>query len=159
MNKDELLQKIRAAHQELLAVLESVPAERRDEAGLAGGWSVKDSLVHITFWQGQMVMTLFQLRAGTTLSAMHFTNRTVDEINADWLLKGKSRAWEYAWNDFIGLGKQMERRINEFNDAELNNPRLNPKLEGKPLWEWIADDTYGHEDEHREAILAWLRRG
>lgn len=158
MKKDELLQKIRATHQELLDVFEGVPAERRDEPGLAGGWSVKDSLVHITFWQGQMVMTLFQLRAGTSLSAVHFTNRSVDEINADWLLKGKTRAWENAWNDYLGLGKQMERRISEFDDAELNNSRLHPKLEGKPLWEWIADDTYHHEDEHRVAILAWLQR-
>ena len=158
MKKDELLEKNRAARQALLAVLESVPAARREEPSLEGGWSVKDSLVHITFWQGQMVMTLFQLRAGAPLSAVHFTPRSVDEINADWLAKGKTRAWDMAWADYLGLGKQMERRINEFDDRELNNPRLNPKLEGKPLWDWIANDTFRHEDEHRETILAWLQR-
>lgn len=156
MNKDECLQKIRASRLALLAVLESVPEDRRDEAGLAGGWSVKDSLVHLTYWEGHLVTMLFQLRSGAPLSTVHFSNRSVDEINADWFTKGKVRDWEMAWSDFNGLEKQIVRRIDAFTDRELNNPRLNPKLDGKPLWEWIASDTFQHEDEHLEVIQAWL---
>jgi hypothetical protein len=158
MKKDECLQKIRASRQALVAVLESVPEERRTEPGLAGGWSVKDSLVHLTYWEGHLVTMLFQLRAGAPLGTVHFSNRSVDEINADWFEKGKNRAWEMAWSDFNGLAKQIERRISDFDERELNNLRLNPKLDGKPLWEWIANDTFLHEDEHREAIQAWLGR-
>jgi len=159
MNKPELLAKISAARQALVTVLENVPPARRAEPVLAGGWSVKDCLVHINFWEGQLVTLLYQLRNGAPLSAAHFSGRAVDEINAEWFEKGKSRSWEMAWSDFNGLGKQIARRVSEFDERELNNPRLNPKLRGRPLWQWIENDTYGHEDEHREAIEAWLRGG
>lgn len=158
MKKDVCLEKIRASRQALVTVLESVPVERREEAGLAGGWSVKDSLVHLTFWEGQLVTMLFQLRSGAPPSTVHFSGRSVDEINADWLAKSKTRAWEMAWSDFTGLAKQLERRIGDFEDRELNNSRFNPKLKGRPLIDWIISDTYEHEDEHREAIQAWLSR-
>ena len=75
MNKSECLQKIQSARQALTAVLESVPVERRAEPGLDGGWSVKDSLVHLTYWEGQLVMMLYQLRAGAPLTSLHFSAR------------------------------------------------------------------------------------
>ena len=157
MNKDELLDAIRAARKAMVETIELIPAERRGEPGLAGGWSVKDSIVHINYWEGQLVTMLYQLRAGAVPTTVHFTDKTVDEINASWFAQGKTRSWDMAWADFNGLGGQILRRVGEFKDRELNDPTFHPKLEGIPLYEWIGNDSYGHENEHRAAIEAWLK--
>jgi len=157
MTQIELLEKIRLSRQSLVAVLETVPFERRDEPGVSGEWSVKDILVHLTYWEGQLVTLLFQLRSGAPPSTVHFGTRDVEEVNAAWFQQGRSRLWEMAWRDFTGLGTQLPRRVQEFNDAELNSTRFHPKLKGQPLSEWIASDSYEHEDEHRAAIEHWLK--
>jgi hypothetical protein len=158
MTKTELLENIRASRQKLVEVFEAVPIERRDEPGVTGDWSAKDILVHLTYWEGQLVTLLFQLRSGTAPNTLHFSGRNVDEINAAWRAQGRSRAWEAAWSDFSGLGTQLPRRVGQFSDEELNNPRLHARLRGRPLSDWIASDSYEHEDEHRAAIEAWLSR-
>jgi hypothetical protein len=158
MTKNELLDRIRVSREALLKTLESVPPERRDEPGVSGDWTVKDILVHLTYWEGQLVTLLYQLRNGAPPATIHFSGKNVDQVNADWFQQGRSRAWEAAWSDFAGLGKQLPRRVGEFSDAELSSPRFHPRLRGQPLAAWIASDSYEHEDEHRAAIEAWLNR-
>lgn len=157
MKKADLLEKIRASRQALLETLEKVPDERRAEPGLAGGWSVKDTLVHLTYWEGQLVTLLFQLRSGSQPTTLHFSGRDVDEINAAWFEQGQGRAWEQAWSDFQGLGIQLPRRVAAFNDEELNQAGTFKRLGTRPLWDWIVGDSSDHEDEHRAAIEAWLK--
>lgn len=158
MTKTELLEKIRISRAALLETIEKVPVERRDEPGVSGDWSVKDILVHLTGWEGQLVTLLYQLRSGAPLTAVHFSGKDVESVNAGWFKQGRARSWEAAWQDLLGLGTQIPRRVNEFSDAELNSVKLNPKLRGKALWEWIAADSFEHEDEHRAAIEAWLKK-
>jgi uncharacterized damage-inducible protein DinB len=157
MTKNELLEKIRASREALRAVLESVPPERRDEPGVSGGWSVKDILVHLTYWEGQLVTMLFQLRSGAAPTTVQFGAKDVEQINAAWFEQGRSRAWDLAWRDFISLGTQLPRRVAEFSDAELTTAKFHPKLKGLALTAWIASDSYEHEDEHRSAIEQWLK--
>ena len=113
--------------------------------------------MHLNFWGGQLVTLLYQLRTGAPLTTISVaSNLDVEAINRHWFEQGKDRPWELVWTDFNGLHNQTLRRVAEFNDAELNNPRLHPKLRGKPLWRWIAADTYEHDAEHTRAIRAWL---
>ena len=72
MTRDELISRIIAGRKALLDVLEQIPAEKRDLAGAMGDWSVKDTIVHINYWGGQLVTLLYQVRNGlpvTTISA------------------------------------------------------------------------------------------
>ncbi len=153
----DLLARIRAARADLLAVLDQAPPEKRDLPATLGEWSLKDTLAHLNFWGGQLVTLLYQLRAGAPLTTLSVNPALdVDAQNRRWFEQGKDRPWELVWTDFIGLHNQMLRRVAEFSDAELNNPRLHPKLRGKPLWQWIEADTYDHDAEHAAAIRAWL---
>jgi hypothetical protein len=157
MTKTELLESMRASRDALVKILESVPPERRDEPGVSGDWSVKDILVHLTYWEGQLVTLLFQLRSGAAPATVHFGGKDVDAINTAWFQQGRARAWEAAWRDFIGLGTQLPRRVDEFSQAELTTVKFHPKLKGLPLTQWIASDSFEHEDEHRAAIENWLK--
>jgi hypothetical protein len=52
--------------------------------------------------------------------------------------------------------KQTIRRVSEFNDQDLNDLKRFPWLKETPLWQWIANDSYAHEEEHADAIREWL---
>jgi hypothetical protein len=157
VSQEELLEKIRASRQSLLAVLERIPPAERELPGACGEWSVKDAIVHLNYWEGETVTMLYQLRQRAPLSTVHFTHPVVDEVNQRWHLLGKDRSWERAWADFQGIHAQMLRRVASFSEGELNRPDLHPKLEKTPLWHWIARDTYQHEDEHSAILEAWLK--
>lgn len=157
MSKNELLQKIRATRQALLEVLERIPLAEREIPGVCGEWSLKDMIVHLNYWEGETVTMFYQLRHGAPLTTIHFTHPVVDEVNQRWYLLGKDRPWERAWNDFQGIHAQMLRRVETFSEDELNRLDLHPKLGKMPLWQWIARDTYQHEEEHIAVLEAWLK--
>ena len=159
MSKDELLRKIKDSRLALLDTLAKVPPERVSEPALAGDWSVKDVVVHLNYWEGQLITMLFQLRSGTAPATAHFSGKAVDELNAAWFLQGKGRSWEMAWSDFNAIPTQLLRRAAAFTEADLNRPAFHPRLGKRPLWDWIAGGTYLHEDEHRAAIERWLAQG
>ncbi len=157
MKKDELLSKIQSTRQELVDLLTTIPADKRETSGTVGEWSVKDVVVHMNYWGAMLVTMLYQLRLGAPLTTLHFDPKLdVEAVNRRWYEMGKDRSWDLAWNDFLGLHRQILRRVAEFTEQELNDPHLNPKLRKRPLWEWIQADTYGHDEEHLAAIRAWL---
>jgi len=53
--KEQALDEIARVWQEFQEILKRVPPERVDEPGLAGQWSVKDIVGHITTWEGEMM--------------------------------------------------------------------------------------------------------
>lgn len=59
-------------------------------------------------------------------------------------------------NDFRGVRKQTIRRVGEFPEQDLNDAGRFAWSGGRPLWEWIAGDSYEHESEHQAEIRAWL---
>ncbi len=155
MKLTEVLSKVEAGRKAWVDLLESVPVERRDEPGACGEWTLKDVLVHMNYWQAHLVTMLFNVRQGGTVKTVN-SEEEVQENNRRWHEQGKDRLWELAWADSEGLHRQILRRVKEFNDEELNRSNLHPALGKKPLWQWIEQDTWGHEEEHAELIRQWL---
>ena len=87
-----------------------------------------------------------------------FCEESVDEVNARWQAASQERSLDIIWQDFLGVRKQTIRRANEFTNQELNNPKLFPWQRDMPLWEWIANDSFGHDEEHGGQIAEWLER-
>jgi hypothetical protein len=150
MRKSELLEKIEAGRRSWVDLLNSIPEDRRAEPGACGEWSVKDVLVHMNFWQANLVTTLFTLRQGGTPRTVN-SEAEVQENNTRWYEQGQDRPWELAWADSEGLHRQILRRVAEFSDEELNQV-----LQGKPLWERVGNDTWGHVEEHSASIQKWI---
>ena len=60
MERDDLLAEVERGWQEWQSLLATLTAERMQEPGLANGWSVKDAIAHIAFyekWVGDFVRT------------------------------------------------------------------------------------------------------
>lgn len=157
MEKSELLETLEDSHQELVEMLEDLPESMLQAPGVMGDWSIKDILAHLTQWEGQIVTLLFQAKQGMAQpSTAHFSEDSVDKLNARWHQQGQGRSLEMVWSDFVGVRKQVLRRVNEFSDLDLQDPQRYPWLNGQPLYMWIFSDTIEHEEEHGDAIREWL---
>jgi hypothetical protein len=155
MTKDEILDALEDQRESLLDAIEGLPDLILLEPGVTGEWSIKDILAHLSAWEAELVKLLWQARHGQSPTGVYTGGVPVDEINAVWSQAAQSRPWERVFDDFISVRKQTIRRVEPFSDAELNDAQRWPWLKGHPLWEWIANDSFGHEEEHVAQIRTW----
>ncbi len=159
MDKTELLEALEGNRQEMIEMLEDLPDETLLQPGVVGEWSIKDILAHLTYWEGQAVTLLFQAQRGMAQpTTVHFGKESVDEVNRRWYEAGKERPLDRVWEDWVGVRKQLIRRVTDLTDKDLNDPQRFPWLEGQPLSQWILNDSVEHEEEHADQIREWLDR-
>jgi len=155
MKKDKLISALTDGRQEFLNLLEDVSTEEMDIPGVLNQWSLKDLLVHLTRWEAELVKLLWQAKQGNKPTTVHFNPIGIDAINELWYQESKPRQMDMVWQDFVAVRQQTVRRVKEFGEDELNDQHHYPWLESKPLWQWIADDSFEHEAEHAADIQAW----
>lgn len=153
MTKDELINNLEKSREGFLELIEDLDDEAFTENFTQDGWSIKDILAHLARWEAELVKLLWQLRQGQRPTTAHFMGDTVDEINAHWKEDDRSRPLERILADFHGVRNQTIRRLDAFSDRELDDPKRYPWLNEKPLWEWVAEDSYEHEAEHTASVL------
>lgn len=157
MTKDEILEALENERENLLEVIDGMTPEEMEQPGPGGEWSVKDILIHLSAWEAELVKLLWQAKQGQRPSTVHFSNIDVDTLNREWHLAYKDRPLERVLPDFDAVRKQTIRRVESFSDKDLNDIQRFPWLEKIPLWEWIANDSFGHEAEHTTQIQARQR--
>lgn len=158
MNQDELLDALEDQREDFLEAIDDLPPELLQDTGVIDDWSVKDIIAHLSAWEAELVKLLWQLKQGQSPSSIHFTGPGVDAQNAEWLEAYRSRPLERVLEDFAAVRKQTARRVEEFTHAELTDPGRYPALNNRPLWEWIAGDSFEHEAEHAAQIREWRGR-
>jgi uncharacterized damage-inducible protein DinB len=155
MTQDEIFDALEDEREKLLEAIDGLDDERLNEPGVAGDWSVKDMLYHLSMWEAELVKLLWQAAQGDAPTTIHFGKIDVDQVNARWYAQGKERLLQQVLDDLQAVRKQTTRRLERFRDADLNNPQRYPWLKNHPLWVWIAEDSFKHEAEHTAQILAW----
>jgi hypothetical protein len=140
------------------ALLQDIGEDHMTQQGVAGEWSIKDIVAHLTAWRRRTV--------GRFQAALHHEPtpppfwpahlQTDDEINA----------WIYAANRYRPLAEvlresrdvfdQLADTFDAFPEAELLDPTRFLWLEGEPL---TAAALFGHfHEEHEPDMRAWLDR-
>ena len=155
MTKDEILDALEDERENLIDAIEGLSDEDMLESGVVGDWSIKDILAHLSAWEAELVKLLWQARQGQPPSGIYASGVPVDEINVVWSQAARSRPLERVMDDFISVRKQTVRRVEPFLDTDLTDPQRWPWLNGHPLWEWIATDSFQHEAEHAAQIKEW----
>jgi hypothetical protein len=158
MTKDEILNALEDEREKFLDTIENLSDEAMQEPGVVGEWSVKDILFHLSMWEGEMVRMLWQAIQGQTPTTRQFTQVSVDETNAAWQQNSQTRPLENVLQDYHAVRQQTFRRVMPFTDQDLNDPQRFPWLKGRPLWEWIASDSFEHEEEHAVEIIDWRKQ-
>lgn len=155
MNQQDLIEGLEKGRQEFLTSIEGLTDEQMTEAGVAGAWSVKDILAHMSRWEAELISLLFQAQQGRQPVTAQFSAEPVDELNARWYKDTKDRPLDRVLNDFRAVRQQTIKRIQAFSDKDLTDLKRFSWLGGKPLAEWITSDTVEHEAEHAVRIREW----
>jgi hypothetical protein len=157
MNKTELLEVLQDSRQEQVDLLEGLPDEMMLIPLEPGGWTIKDILAHLTYWEGQTVTLLFQASRGVKKpTTVHFGSETGEELNQRWHAASQERSLEIIWQDWLGVRKQLIRRAGDMSEKDLTDPTRFDWMQGKPLAELIYSDAVDHEEKHADYIRAWL---
>jgi hypothetical protein len=159
MTKEEIITKLSASRENFLAAIQGLSDPDLTTKTVAGQWTVKDIMAHLTRWEAELVKLLWQARNNVKPTTIHFDLPPVDEINAKWYLESRESALHMVWSDFHGVRAQTVRRVKKFSSVELNDPQQYPWLDSNPLWQWIATDSFEHESEHEAQIRTWRRKG
>jgi hypothetical protein len=156
VKKNEVLEALEREREGFLDLIDGLPEQDMQQPGVAGDWSIKDILVHLCRWEAELVKLLWQAHQGQVPTTVQVGGLDVETVNARWYRESRDRPLERALEDFHTVRNQTLRRVESFSEKDLNDARRYPWLDGKPLWEWIEADSFGHEAEHAAEIRLWL---
>lgn len=150
MNREKVLKQLDAAWTALKASYAGLPEEALLEAGVAGEWSVRDILVHITTWEEEAIAHLPAIAAGGRAPRYSVTYGGLDAFNA--LRMEQKRTLALA---------DVLRQLDETHQWLLDYVQSAPDELFASGTRWrrrLYLDTYHHYPLHTEAILAWRGR-
>lgn len=154
MNERVFRQKLGDGRAEWEAFLATIPAERMEMPGLAEGWTIKDVIAHVTWFEREMVQVI-EARAlvgsGLWLLPTDERNRAIYEQNherplANVLAEAKS------------IGTQLLTLAQTLSEEELNQADRFKEMPTEWIpWQLIADNSFTHYPDHIADIEAWLQ--
>jgi hypothetical protein len=155
-NKAGLLDRIQVEHHRLEILLAQLDENQMVQPGVAGSWSVKDILAHITAWEQHMLQCLHETLQGLTpvlpanKHALHHWNVRIYEENQFKPLAEVQAAFQQS-------SQEVFKKIEATSEEELLREIQGAWPEG-PLWQGIADNTCAHYKEHAASIRAWIKK-
>jgi hypothetical protein len=159
LSKKQLLAEMQSEQAAWLALLDEIGEENMTQPEVAGGWSIKDIVAHITGWRRRTVLR-FRAALDPTVNmtpdwpAELDEDDEVDEINA-WIYKAnRDRPLADVLNDSREVFQQLVAEVSALSDEQLNDPQRFPWLEGERI---TGAFIFGHfHEEHEPDMRAWL---
>jgi hypothetical protein len=158
MTKAALIDELNREHAQWEELLVAIGEARMDQPGVAGPWSSKDIVAHLTGWRRRTVGRLQAALRGEPEPEPPWPAhlQTDDEINA-WIYEtNRDRSVPEVLDDSRQVFQQLVAAIEAFPEAELLDPQRFPWMEGQPLG-GAAFFAHFHE-EHEPDMHAWLAR-
>jgi hypothetical protein len=150
MKREQLLARLDAAWRAFQASYAGLPEARLTEPGVAGDWSVKDVIAHVTTWEEEALAHLPTILAAGAPPRYATKYGGLDAFNA--LTAARWREAPLA--DVLRRQDETHRRLLEFieqgpEDQFATETRFRRRL---------RLDTYSHYPLHTEMIRDWRER-
>lgn len=158
MHRDEILEQLDISRVRLLELIELLPDEALLEPGASGMWSIADVLAHLTAWESELVTALLRIDQGKKPDRFLAAIADVETYNARRYRDYQGRELDQIFDDFQAVRFQLEQWLEEFSAQDLTEPKRYSWAEGKPLWSFIKDNSFGHESEHMPDIETFVSR-
>jgi len=164
MSKADLIQQVNQAYAEMSTILDALLEDQMLEQGVIEGYSIKDLLAHLAAWERLCVNWIrtslqgeqpvrwapgFEIQAEDPDESLNRLNERIHKDNLDTTLRETLADFRTAHEKCLGA-------IQLLSDEELNDPQLFDWLNGHPVWQIIAANSYEHYREHLRQIEAWL---
>jgi hypothetical protein len=147
MDRVELLNKIRAGRELIEAALVRFTPEQMLEPALPAGWSVKDVVTHLGWWETRAVDIYGTLSRGS-IPRMVIAADELDKVNARVIQEYSGQPLDA----ILSFEKQAYRYLltiaETAPEADLFNPQRFAWTTGQPFANWIIWNTYEHYEEH-----------
>ena len=150
MKKDQLINKIENAWNELQKASADLTETQMSTPGVVGDWSVRDIIAHISTWEEECLKALPIILEGKRLPRYSDLYGGINAFNAQMTEKYRP----------ISLDEVLKRR-DATHQRLLNYIRKAPQEQITTETRFrrrIRYDSYSHYPEHTEAILAWRKR-
>jgi len=162
ISNKQLIAEMHSEHAGLLALLDEIGEANMTQPDVAGGWSIKDIVAHLTGWRRRTVLR-FRAALDPTVDMTPPWPAELDGDDADDL--DKINDWVYRTNvdrpvadvldDSREVFQQLVAAIDALSDEQLNDRQRFPWPEG----ERPASVLFGHfHEEHEPDMRAWLAR-
>ena len=152
-NIQQLIDSIQSAWSTWEKLIKQVPQDRLSQTGIAGSWSLKDIIAHIT-WHEQEMVGLIKAHA---LVGSQLWNLPTDERNAAIYQEVKDQPLEQVLAESEQVHQQLMEALPNPSDDDLSDPSTFPNM--PPDWQpWmiIAQNTYEHYQDHLRDVQKWL---
>lgn len=157
-SKAKLLEDLQDENAQWEKLLAEIGEARMTQPGVAGHWSVKDVVAHLTGWRRRTVARLQAVARGEPAPPPPWPQhlQTDDEINA-WIYEQNRNC---SLSDVLEHSRQVFQQLFEAVQAIpepwLDEPHRFPGLEGQRL---SAAALFAHfHEEHEPDLRAWLDR-
>ncbi len=132
---------LKKAHLDMLEAIGGLSAEELTKEKTMGYWSVRDVILHIAMWEGEVIKAMSVWRTGHDYDWSYA--RDMDMFNEFYMEAGKDLS--------IGMVLQMFNLVHSalVNDVSLVSDEI-WKNRGEP--EWLRDITIRHNEEHIKKI-------
>lgn len=163
ISKDAVLKKIESEKAQWEELLAQVDSDRVEEPGVAGDWTFKDVVAHLSVWR-QWSLDRLQAASRSESSPSPpwpIALESDDEIN-NWIY-GNNR--DRSANDVLRESRELFDRlwdiVQSFQEGDLSEPMRFEWMDGQALGAAILDGSYfSHlHEEHEPDIRKWLATG
>ena len=154
-NKNELLEKIISERNMLISLLDRIGRDLSmhfmEKPILHDGWSIKDSIAHITEWELAMIRCLNRSLKDETPNQPPFglSEKEVIQINADYYQQNKHKPIGQVTDESHDSYQVILGTMQRVSENDLFDPQRFDWLDGKPIWPIVAANTCWHYEEHR----------
>jgi hypothetical protein len=158
--KSDVLNCISAGYDQIETLVASLTEAQLTESP-AGGWSIKDHLVHLTAWE-RLLLHRVQGHAEREHEVLRLDPAAYaalsdwDSINAIIYQRGRDRPLTDVLAEFRDVSREVVTAVEHATDDELARPWPPDEPGAPPLIANVAGNTYEHFAEHLDDIHAIL---
>jgi hypothetical protein len=158
MRRADLVRQLHSEQDSWESLLAEIGEDRMEEPGVAGAWSVKDVVAHLTAWRRRTVGRLEAVASGQPEPAHEWPAdlREDDEINAWFHARDRDKSIGQVLDESRRVFQQLVAAIEKLPQDVLDDPARFPWMEGAPL---TGATLFGHfHDEHEADMRAFVSR-
>ncbi len=157
--KAGLLQAIQQEQAQWEELLLEVGQSRMLEPGVAGDWSFKDVIAHLTGWRQRAIARLEAAQRGTSPAPPPWpaSLKTDDDINTWIHAESLDRPLPEVLQASRDSYQQLIEGVRNHSEQDLMEPGRFSWMAGEPLGPAVVSASREHfKDEHEPGIRAWL---
>jgi hypothetical protein len=156
VDRQTMLKQVRAARGALEALLAEFNDAQMTASHSPDGWSVKDVMAHIAFWEDHVLARLKEAGRGERPQLLGgITEEEVNRINQETLSRSRGRPLDEVKDEFQRAHRELINEIKAIPENE-DSPWWALWPDADIPWRLIQSDTCYHYEEHMATLRVWV---